>query len=173
MSLEHDLVEQAKTLSNSDLNRPKQASLRRAVSAAYYALFHLLSGESVRLFVRGGDGLPIAARLRRTLNHLDMKRASASLLKGDLPDSIRAENERYLPTAELAHVCRTFILLQQYRHTADYDLSAKFTRSHVHELIHEVETAFSSWEVIRNTDEARIYLGCFLLWDVWKKPSRQ
>ncbi|GAB4215496.1 MAG: hypothetical protein OHK0013_41130 [Sandaracinaceae bacterium] len=42
MALHDDLLAQAARLARTDKNRPKQANLRRAASAAYYALFHLL-----------------------------------------------------------------------------------------------------------------------------------
>jgi hypothetical protein len=38
MPYAHDLLEQAKHLANREKKRPRQASLRRAVSTAYYAL---------------------------------------------------------------------------------------------------------------------------------------
>jgi uncharacterized protein (UPF0332 family) len=47
MSFAHDLLEQAEHLVNRDGATPKQASPRRAVSTAYYALFHLLIDEAV------------------------------------------------------------------------------------------------------------------------------
>jgi hypothetical protein len=47
MSFADDLLEQAYDLANKQPANPKQASLRRAVSAAYYALFHLLIDEAV------------------------------------------------------------------------------------------------------------------------------
>jgi uncharacterized protein (UPF0332 family) len=42
MAFPDDLLEQANHLANREPELPRQASLRRAVSAAYYALFHLL-----------------------------------------------------------------------------------------------------------------------------------
>ena len=42
-----DLLAQALSLVHKEPRNPKQASLRRAVSAAYYALFHLLISEAV------------------------------------------------------------------------------------------------------------------------------
>jgi len=41
MAFPNDLLEQAKHLAIREKKRPRQASLRRAVSTAYYALFHL------------------------------------------------------------------------------------------------------------------------------------
>jgi len=46
MSLAKDLLDQANRLARSEKSKPKQASLRRAVSTAYYALFHLLIAEA-------------------------------------------------------------------------------------------------------------------------------
>ncbi len=47
MAYHDDLLDQALHLARRDVTRPKQANLRRAVSTAYYALFHLLVSESV------------------------------------------------------------------------------------------------------------------------------
>ena len=49
MPFPDDLLEQAYDLAQKELISPKQASLRRAVSTAYYALFHLLIDEAVML----------------------------------------------------------------------------------------------------------------------------
>jgi len=42
MSIHADLLAQAKQLARKEPQRPRQASLRRAVSAAYYALFQMI-----------------------------------------------------------------------------------------------------------------------------------
>ena len=47
MPFAEDLVEQAYHLANREPTNPKQASLRRAVSTAYYAPFHLLIDDAV------------------------------------------------------------------------------------------------------------------------------
>ncbi len=46
MALAEDLLKQAFLLLNKESKNPTQASLRRAVSTAYYALFHLLIQEA-------------------------------------------------------------------------------------------------------------------------------
>ena len=51
MSLHLDLLRQARHLATREPRRPSQASLRRSVSTAYYALFHLLVDEAVRRMV--------------------------------------------------------------------------------------------------------------------------
>jgi hypothetical protein len=52
MPFAQDLLEQSAHLANREPRRPRQASLRRAVSTAYYALFHLLIQEATRNWKR-------------------------------------------------------------------------------------------------------------------------
>lgn len=60
MTLHHDLLEQAEHLAKRETKKPKQASLRRAVSSAYYALFHLLVSDGARrLAPAKPDGLDV------------------------------------------------------------------------------------------------------------------
>ena len=51
MNLHNELLRQARHLATKEPRRPLQASLRRAVSAAYYALYHLLVDDAVRRMV--------------------------------------------------------------------------------------------------------------------------
>jgi hypothetical protein len=55
MRLPEGLLEQAQHLVKREPKRPKQASLRRAISTAYYALFHLLISEAVLNWRRAED----------------------------------------------------------------------------------------------------------------------
>lgn len=48
VALANDLLEQAYHLARKEPKRPRQASLRRAISTSYYALFHLLISEATR-----------------------------------------------------------------------------------------------------------------------------
>lgn len=84
MSLHGDLPEQAEHLAKIDMRRPKQANLRRAISASYYALFHLLTSEASALYVAD---FGLAARINRTYNHGEMKKASAMIANDKFPGS--------------------------------------------------------------------------------------
>ena len=55
MSLPRDLLAQATLLATKEPRRPRQASLRRSVSASHYALFHLLVDTAARRLVSGND----------------------------------------------------------------------------------------------------------------------
>src|SRR5688500_15713565 len=49
-----DLVAQARMLAQCERRRPKQATVRRAISTAYYGLFHFLIEESTALLFGSG-----------------------------------------------------------------------------------------------------------------------
>jgi hypothetical protein len=40
------------------------------------------------------------------------------------------------------------------------------------QLIEKTEQAFEAWEKVKNTDEARLYLACFLLHKTWDQQPR-
>jgi hypothetical protein len=65
VSFPNDLLEQARHLANREPRRPKQASLRRAVSTAYYALFHLLSIETAKNWKRPAERITLARMLEK------------------------------------------------------------------------------------------------------------
>lgn len=123
MALHTDLLAQARHLASKEPKKPKQASLRRAASAAYYALFHFLIDKSARLIVSGAgpDRRTLRQTASRAFNHSQMLKVSKafggtgdnkwkSLFAGETP-------------ADLATVASTFADLQLARHEADYDLS--------------------------------------------------
>lgn len=150
------LLEQAQHLANRERKRPRQASLRRAVSTAYYALFHLLIHEATLNWKRVDQRSVLA----RFFEHGKMKAAS---------DKQRAECNRFIssnPPAgpeldcyrHLHNIADTFFQSQQQRHTADYDNSKQWTRTEVLTQVTLVQGAFSSWKAIREEPLAQAFL---------------
>jgi uncharacterized protein (UPF0332 family) len=125
---------------------PNQAILRRAVSTAYYALFHLLIEAAVTNWV------PERHRnvLARTFEHPRMKAACVGLTN-------RAKSGEMLP-AELSVVARAFINLQEQRHRADYDNSTQWSSSGALEVLAEATEAFQTWKKIRDSEAAQDFL---------------
>jgi uncharacterized protein (UPF0332 family) len=156
MAFPDDLLQQAKQLANRERKRPKQASLRRAVSTAYYALFHLLISEAT-LNWRIPAQRPTLARF---FKHGEMKTAS---------DKHRTRQKLFMdanphPGAEfdcatrLHQVADTFFQTQEDRHTADYDNAKRWTRTEALAVISRVEAAFQSWNAVRGEPAAQEYL---------------
>ena len=137
MSFAADLLEQARHLANRERTRPRQASLRRAISNAYYALFHLLTAAAVANW-RHARQRPALAR---AFEHRRMNDACAKARR-------ECRSVREATHQRLADIADTFIELQQHRHTADYDSSRKWARTEVLAQIESVQRAFDSWNAI-------------------------
>src|ERR1700687_3048648 len=150
------LLEQAKHLANREKKRPRQASLRRAVSTAYYALFHLLIHEATLNWRRAEQ----RALLARLFEHGKM-RAASDRQRGELSAYFKtkpAAGAELECARHLHRVADTFFQAQQQRHMADYDNSKEWTRTEVLRQIAFVDGAFRSWRAIRAEPVAQAYL---------------
>ena len=148
MALADDLLEQAPHLARRETKKPKQASLRRAVSTAYYALFHLLIADAVRNWKRSGQRTTLA----RAFEHGRMKSASAAIAGKSFSEEDPAA------AANLRKIASAFIQLQQHRHTADYDNSVTWSRTQALAQINRAAEAFRIWRDIRTESIAQDYL---------------
>jgi hypothetical protein len=84
MPLAQDLLEQARFLSHRESGKPRQASLRRAVSAAYYALFHMLAEDAAS---QASPPAPTGLRLRvqRSFQHATTKETAKAFITAAKP----------------------------------------------------------------------------------------
>ena len=147
------LLEQAQLLAKLDKKRPRQASLRRAVSTAYYALFHLLTTAAVANWKKPRQ----RAALARAFEHRKMNDACTKTRGKQFP------NPNHASVRHLRTIANTFIQLQQYRHTADYDNSKRWTRTEVLAHIELAAAAFDSWNVIAKETIAEDFLPQLLI----------
>ena len=161
MPFPNDLLEQARHLANREPKRPKQASLRRAVSTAYYAIFHLLSMETAKNWKRPAERFTVA----RMLDHTPMAKA-CSRKRDELNNYFKTRPRPGRDFDVLKHIhtiANTFVDMLQHRHTADYDGATKWSRTDVLEKIESVEVAFQGWREIRDEHEAQNFLVTLLL----------
>lgn len=157
------LLKQARGLATRDPRRPVQANLRRAVSSAYYALFHLLTAAAAERLVPAGVK-DLRPRIVRAFTHENLRRASTAFSSGG---SIPMLGTIAVPP-ELRHVAAEVLELQQARNQADYDLSRRFLRTEVIEYVEAAERAVSAWAAIKNTDAAKVYLLLLLTYGLLK-----
>lgn len=165
MSLHDDLLEQAFSLANTGQGRPKQASLRRAVSTAYYALFHLLVSESSRMVVTGTPELQNL--VGRAYQHNKMKDASQAFSMNTPPQHLQSVCSNIL-SPDLQVVAGTFVSLQEERHEADYNTNQRFKKNDVLLLLEKTRIAFASWEKVRKNADTKVYLMSLLLGRKWR-----
>ena len=161
MSLEHDLLAQSQSLARLDRRRPKQANLRRATSAAYYGLFHLLTDEASRRLVRTSGRFAHRNMIRRAFVHGDMRSTCRAFLQPTRPSWLIATGVSVSP--ELLVVAEAFDFLQQERHDADYNHAAIFTRIRALEAARRATRAFAAWEQVRGQPDADLFLIALLV----------
>ena len=167
MSLADDLLAQARHLANMDKKRPRQANLRRAISAAYYALFHLLVAEASNRFTPGSPA-NLASRVGRSLQHSEMKQTCRAISESHSSKVFEA----LLPHGfgeEIHTVANGFVRMQARRHEADYDLTMTYSRTETLNFLSFTEDVFAAWSLVRNTDEANVFLAALLFGNRWAK----
>jgi uncharacterized protein (UPF0332 family) len=179
MRLHDALLEQARHLVRRETRRPKQVSLRRAISTAYYALFHLLVFEAARIFVGSIKDPKLQARIQRSFAHRQVKDVSRTFTfpppttRSQLP-RLPAEVDEFVrsiadPPQDLIIVARAFVGLYDARQEADYDIERRYQRQEAVDLVASAEQAFQAWNRVRSDPVARVYLISLLLatkWDV-------
>jgi uncharacterized protein (UPF0332 family) len=165
-----DLLQLARELANLHPNEAHQASLRRALSTAYYALFHLLIADAVA----GCADPQLRVVLSRMFDHASMRRASDSKiseLKGFFKDR-PLHGPEYALKDHLYTVAETFSEAHFNRHEADYNLVREWQPTEVSLLIERVADAFSRWHIIRGEQPARSYLISMLPSRDTKQPDK-
>jgi hypothetical protein len=116
-----DLLATADVLLKAGNGKPTQSNLRRALSTAYYALFHCLARDCADTLL-GGVGAnrsqPAWRQTYRALDHGTAKAACRRQIMTEFPQSI-------VDFANLFHA------MQIKRHEADYDPDTRLYKSDV------------------------------------------
>lgn len=160
--LPEQLLAQAEFLiRNSDSN---EANVRRAVSTAYYALFHLLIRDSVANWKHDED----RARLARTFDHRRMRDASAAILKeiGRVEtQTASVDDPESASRFRLSTVAEAFLDLQQARHKADYDVAETFQAIDAATNVSQARLTLITWNEVGDEPLAQRYLYSLLFKD--------
>lgn len=145
-----DLIDIADELARREPGRPRQASLRRAVSSAYYGLFHALAGLCADELIGWSQPWEVFTPVYRSLDHASAKKLFQQARDGRLLGP------------EVAAIGRVFILLQEQRHTADYNPEPlAFGRAGVLELVAQSREAIRALRALPR--ERRLKLAVHLV----------
>ena len=129
MSSEH-LLRIANDLAEANVRRPRRADLCRALSTAYYALFHCLAYTCAdRLAGRAGlvGNRPMWRRVYRALEHRQARTRSKNI-PTSFPEGVQEFGQ-------------AFSMLQRKRHLADYDPDYRVGKSEVTAAITDARAA--------------------------------
>ena len=148
------LLEQAERLiASPSVGPPRQVDLRRAISSAYYAIFHAtltaLADEMVGALHRG---TPRYALVHRSIGHRDLKDLCLTLSKSTPAPRFSALVPSGFFGQDFLVYSGAVVALQNERHRADYDVGARYVTSSARSAIAQSRrgvTAFRSIEASR------------------------
>jgi hypothetical protein len=143
-----ELLDLARGLSTETAtHKPNDAELRRAVSTAYYALFHNVVAAAAQRFMGPGHQNSAGYRiLYRGFDHKRMKEICESLQLSKLRDKDKRDLQRQSVSQDIKDFAGVFPDLQGKRHLADYDPSVQLLASDVASLVDSAEVAMQAFD---------------------------
>lgn len=140
--LDKDLLKTARFLIPKS-GKPSQVRLKRAVSTAYYAIFHAMARNAADMLVgstSANRSLRAWLQVYRALDHTHAKNQCNQRTINLFPNDIQK-------------LASKFVHLQAKRHEADYNPYAFFTKSEVIQEINEAEQVIKSFSHTANKDK--------------------
>ena len=126
---------------------PRQVDLRRAISNAYYGVFHAISASAANQFIgKSKQSTSQHSLLYRSIDHATLRNLCLELRNRKLSSKLG----RHAPAGGFGSDIRAFAAavldLQQSRHDADYDPSTRYQRSESVAAIRAARDALVSFE---------------------------
>ena len=127
------LLTTARKLARANPRKPSQADLKRAISTAYYAVFHVLAKQCADAFAGTGPGRSDKAwnQVDRALEHGFAKNACKQASNLGFPPGI-------------VTFATAFVALQEERHRADYDPESRYSRAQALDFVQQAEQAIQA-----------------------------
>ena len=158
------LLDQAETLiASRGAGALRQTDIRRALSAAYYALFHaILTAAADEAVGRSLQGGPLWALAYRSVTHRWLKEVCDEIAKPTPPKRLA----RFVPDGGFGNhvetIARAISDLQDKRHAADYDPAKTFLRLDAEAAIKTARSAIQRLSKLRgDRRKAFLYLVLF------------
>ena len=120
--------------------RPRQSNLRRAVSTAYYAMFHCLARCCADTLVGSRNAERSKHAWRQVYRALEHGTAKQSCKTKRIIEKFPHEIEDF---------ANNFVALQEKRHSADYDPYSRFSKL---EVISDISTARETIKTFQSAD---------------------
>ena len=141
------------------------ADFRRAVSASYYAVFHLISGAVA------GQACPptppeLRGRFQRALDHKSMKNTMQSFVSLDsLKNLTNDTGISCVYNKDIADIARAFGQLYDAREFADYDVVDSTGTVKVQwasDWVDKAQLIFDAWDRAKSKDESKLFLASLI-----------
>lgn len=165
MSLPQNLLALCETMlpGENQRGRPDAATLKRCISTAYYAVFSLLVHAASSMLAGNSAGRKeLRGYVARAFSHNEMAEACKGFAGGNLNKGLKPCLQSAIST-DLRDIAATFRSLQQSRHDADYNILQRPKKTDARQAIQDAKRVFQSWDQVKGTDEARIFLLALLV----------
>jgi len=153
-----NIVKTARRLARfGDSRRPRQSDLKRAVSTAYYAMFHALCRNCADCLIGGTNAARSEPAWRQAYRAVEHRFAKNQCANGEIIGKFPKEIEDF---------ANAFKSLQEKRHAADYDPFSRFTLTEVNTSIDAAEAAIRKFQKTPIRDRR-----AFAAWTTMKNRS--
>jgi uncharacterized protein (UPF0332 family) len=136
------LFEQAEMLVSPSAGRPRQVDVRRAISAAYYAIFHAAITAAADQFIgvtnRDQSRYGLAYR---SVNHTWLRDLCREIQKSTPSSKFKSHAPAAGFDPNITSFAAAVVELQEKRHSADYDVMIRMNRSDAALAIAEARAA--------------------------------
>lgn len=158
-SPDHLLDQADRLLASTGSGPPRQADLRRAISSAYYALFHaILAAAADDIVGRRQQADSRYALLYRSVDHRSLRQTCQQLLQ----KVVSPKYARYAPSAgfgdDLIALANAVVELQEKRILADYDPLYRVTATDVAIVLDTARKALAQFRAANRT-QRRAFLS--------------
>jgi hypothetical protein len=146
------LLDQAGALLDAPRGGPRrQANLRRAISTAYYAVFHaILIAAADRIIGRSRRGTPHYALVYRSIDHRALSGFCSLISRSTLAPKYHDLSPPGGFAADIILFARNAADLQQERHSADYDPRYRVGPTKASVLIGVARDSIGLWNAAAN-----------------------
>lgn len=153
-----ELLEVARLLLNTDFPKtPSDAQLRRAVSTAYYALFHkILRAAAARFVGPDQSATPAFSLIYRGFNHRGIRKVCEALRVSTLKGTYKHHLCREAVSQDMRDFAGAFTALQDARHLADYDPAIRFLPSDVSSLVDAAKVAVDTLDRVSRDEQTDV-----------------
>jgi hypothetical protein len=138
-----------------------EAFYRRAISTAYYALFHRLTNDVAGVVV---GHLPPHRQtvFKRSIPHGTFKGLRKDLAEQSSEAKHAGLHDRQSVLSELMRLCADLLQLQDFRETADYAPHIDDPRTTADQSLRSASVALEAWEAM--SDSTKSLFAQSLLW---------
>lgn len=137
--------------------RPRQSDLKRAISTAYYAMFHSLCRNCADCLIGGTRAARSEKVWRQAYRAVEHGFAKSQCKNGNVLARFPREVEDF---------AQTFLTLQEKRHEADYDPFSRFTLTDALTAIDTAEGAIQGFQRVAISDRR-----AFAAWTAMKNRA--